>query len=247
MPVRKSNRFTENYKICRALENGEFESEQVTSTDINDIIEGDKAYGSFSPANGEYFTYKVLNDDEEITNKQVLKAIQYSYLRITRRVNLKFRRARAGEVVDLRIEFRTVNSDPDKKLTEGTLMYHYYPIYSLSNRFRGLCVINKKFIWTNNGEGIPLHKLYPEQYPDPTVSTAKTYDIDKVYTHEVCHGLGLPHSKVANNIMSWNYGIMAEWLSEEDYMRLQAKYPKKEMSKRRLSRWIKWLLHASNR
>lgn len=201
--------------ICRALETVDdgvkFESPQLTATDITDIIEEDKRYGTLKPANGKYFTYQVLNEDEEITNKEVLKAIQYSYLRITRRVNLKFRRARAGEVVDLRVEFRTVESDPDKQLKSNTLMYHYYPISDITHRLRGLCVINKSFRWTSHGNPIPLSDVDPDtNFP---TSTVKTYDIDQIYTHEVGHGLGLPHAKDGGHIMSSNSGIMAEWLS----------------------------------
>ena len=238
---------TETYKFCRALDNGKFESDQVTSTDINDIINEDKRFGTLSPANGEYFTYKVLNNDDEITNKKVIKAITYSYLRITRRINVKFKRAKPGEVIDLRIEFRSVANDPDKKLTKNTLMYHYYPISSLTNKYRGLCVINKAFYWTSHGKGLPLHEMYPHQYPNPTKATGKTYDLDQVYTHEVGHGLGLPHAKDGGHVMSNNYGIMAEFFSEEDYTRLQAKYPKREMSERRLNRWLRWLRLTSDR
>ena len=57
----------------------EFESAQLESTDLTEIIEEDKRYGTFQPFNGEYYTYRVLNEDKEITNKQVLKSIEYSY------------------------------------------------------------------------------------------------------------------------------------------------------------------------
>jgi len=242
----------ESGQICRAMvgsgDDVVFKSAQLTATDLKTIIEEDKQYGKFEPRNGKYFTYRVLNEDVEITNKQVIKSVQYSYRRIAIRTNLKFRRARKDEYADFRIEFRTVATDPDKQLKANTLMYHYYPINSYSNKFRGLCVINKAFYWTSHGNPLPLHKIDPVNYPNPTTNTGKTYDLDGVYTHEVLHGLGFPHSKVSGNMMSTSYDIMSEWLTpEEDVPRITAKYGDRGLSEHIIKRWLKWLLHASDR
>jgi len=226
----------------------DFDSAQLESTELTQIIEEDKRYGKFEPFNGEYYTYRVMNEDKEITNKQVLKSIEYSYRRISLRTNLKFRRARDGEYADFRIEFRTVETDPEQELKPSTLMYHYYPISNTSNRLRGLCVVNKNFFWTTTGEGLDMHYIDPDNYPEPNSGySGKTYDFDQTYTHEVLHGLGLPHSKTAGNVMSPNYGIMAEWLSDEDIARIQAKYGKRNISENKIKRWLKWLKIASNR
>ena len=226
----------------------EFNSAQLNSTEINSIIEEDKQYGVFQPFNGEYYTYRVLNEDKEITNIQVLKSVEYSYRRISLRTNLKFRRARDGEYADFRVEFRTVATDPEKELKASTLMYHYYPIHNFANRLRGLCVINKDFFWTTSGGSLDMHHIDPENYPELNSGYGgKTYDLDQVYTHEVLHGLGLPHSKTAGNVMSPNYGIMAEWMSDEDIARVQAKYGSRNISESRIKRWLKWLKIASNR
>jgi len=247
------------FHVCKAVEDNpymqsrksniiEFQSAQLESTDLNLILEEDKKYGVFQPKNGSYYTYRVLNEDEEITNKQVLKSIAYSYRRISLRTNLKFRRAREGEYADFRIEFRTVESDPEKVLKSSTLMYHYYPIHSSTNRLRGLCVINKNYYWTSTGGSLDMHYIDPEHYPEPNSGYGgKTYDLDQVYTHEVLHGLGLPHSKESGNIMSPNYGIMAEWMSDEDIARIQAKYGSRNISESRIKRWLKWLKIASER
>ena len=127
-------------------------------------------------------------------------------------------------------------------------MYHYYPISNSSNRLRGLCVINKDFFWTTSGKTLDMHYIDPEHYPESNSGYGgKTYDLDQVYTHEVLHGLGLPHSKTSGNVMSPNYGIMAEWLSDEDIARIQAKYGSRNISESRVKRWLKWLKIASNR
>ena len=156
--------------ICKATvyeDDIEFQSARLESTEINSIIEEDKRYGVFQPFNGKYYTYRVQNEDEEITNEQVLKSIEYSYRRISLRTNLKFRRAREGEYADLKIEFRTVESDPEKQLKSSTLMYHYYPISNSTNRLRGLCVINKNYYWTTSGGSLDMHYIDPEHYPTP--------------------------------------------------------------------------------
>lgn len=242
----------ENIFMCKAIigrnTEPEFYSPTLDSEAINQIIEEDKRYGVFQPNNGKYFTYQVLNDDVEITNQQVLKSIQYAYRRISLRTNLKFVRARTGEQPDFRIDFRTVESDEDKQLSENTLMYHYFPITSVTNKFRGLCVVNKKYFWTSNGESIDMHFIDPEHYPEEGSGyRGRTYDFDQVYTHEVLHGLGLPHSKTSGNVMSSNYGIMAEYMSEEDIARIQAKYGKRNISESHVRRWLNWLRSASER
>ena len=237
--------------LCKAIiRHGkvQFSSEATTGKTIENIIEADKKYGIFTPINGSYFTYRVLNEDKEITNKQVLKAIRYSFRRIEIRTKLKFKPAGDEKLVDFRIEFRTVESDPDEELTKNTLMYHYYPIQNTSNTFRGLCVINKAFYWTSHGKGIDMHLIDPINYPEPNSgSTGETIDLDQVYTHELGHGLGLPHATEAGHIMSPSLGIMAEYLSKQDVARFHAKYEARGLSEHIIKRWLRWLVYASDR
>lgn len=247
----KESDFPESGKICFAMvghgNNVIFKSAQLDTTNITEIIEADKQYGTFTPRNGKYFTFRIMNDDVEITNKQVLKAVQYSFRRIAIRTHLLFKKAKPDEYADFRVEFRTVATDEDNQLTSNTLMYHYYPINSYTNKYRGLCVINAAYFWTSHGNPLPLHEIDPTNYPNPTTNQGGTYDLDQVYTHEVLHGLGLPHSKTAGNIMSPNYGIMSEFLSGEDVARIKAKYGDRGLDETKIKRWLKWLLHASDR
>lgn len=253
----RENRFvkndkTENILMCKAMigkgDDVNFYSPVSASTDMEQILEDDKRYGIFKPNNGKYFTYRVLNEDEEITSQQVLKTIQYSFQRIALRTPLKFRRARGYEKPDFRIDFRTVASDPEHQLTDGTLMYHYFPISNPDNKLRGLCVVNKRYFWTSHGKSLDMHEIDPKNYPEPNSGyRGTTHDFDQVYTHEVLHGLGLPHSKVAGNVMSPNYGIMAEWMSDEDILRIQAKYGKRNLSEHKIKRWLNWLWRSSER
>ena len=225
----------------------DFVSPSTTGTTIEQIIEDDKKYGKLTPRNGKYFTYRVLNEDVEITNKQITKAIRSSYHRIEFRTNIDFKPAKPWDNPDLTIQFRTPETDIDKQLTNNTLMYHYYPINALDNKLRGVCVVNSNYYWTTDGNGRSLHEIDPKNYPNPTPYNGKTYDIDQVYAHEVLHGLGLPHSQTAGNIMSSNYTLMSEFLSDEDVSRLQAKYGVRVMNASKLKRLLAWLKRSSDR
>ena len=77
-----------------------FKSAQLSNTDLQAIFEEDKRYGTFEPRNGKYFTFRVMNEDDEITSKQVQKSVQHAFRRISIRTHLKFRRARKGEYAD---------------------------------------------------------------------------------------------------------------------------------------------------
>lgn len=231
-------------QLCKIVQNIngklDFIAPTVTSETLADVIEEDKKYGTLSPANGEYYTWKVLNGDAEFSDKKAIKSIQKTIRRYEVRLDIKFKYAKEGEFVDLKIEFRTTAEDPI--LTANTLMYHYFPIHDLTNPLRGLCVVNKDFDWTTHGNSVALND------PNFPNNTSRTFDFDAIYTHELGHGLGLPHSKLIFQVMSPNAGIMSEWLTEmEDLPRLWAKYPKREMSESRLRRWLRWIKSASER
>ena len=51
--------------------------------------------------------------------------------------------------------------------------------------------------------------------------------MDQILKHEMGHKLGLPHSPNQDRVMSSNYGIMAEFLTDEEKQRIWAKYEKR--------------------
>ena len=231
----------DNDKPC--FEMGDFASANTMPKSLGATIEDDKRYGKLSPANGKYFTYAILNEDEEYTVKQIHQAVTHAYRRWALYGNLP-RLKKVGKdhkgPIDFRIEFRTVQSDPDKKLTENVIMYHYYPINNLQNPLRGLCVVNKKFFFTS--DGLPRTKI------NSTSGTKySTIDFDQVYAHELGHGLGFPHADSANQLMSYRYDLMSEYPTMRDQARIKAKYGHKPMRARILQRWLKWLRIASER
>ena len=243
-----------NFFLCKAVigRNGiEYESAINKGLTLTQTVEDDKKYGTMKPANGKYFTYAVFNEDNEMTIKEVEKAVQFGQRRWRIYANTpKFKRVKKDfkGVIDFRIEFRTTETDPDKQLNDGTIMYHYYPINNVDNPFRGLCVVNSKYFFTSHGNSVTgefmSSKGVPVQYLDGQYGTI---DFDQVYGHEIGHGLGLSHDTEENSLMSWNYGIMAEYPSKRDQVRMEAKYGKRLMSARHRWRWLRWLKSASDR
>lgn len=226
-----------------------FESAQTVGLDLKRIIAEDAIYGKMTPKNGKYFTVRVMNEDQELTKKQIQKIIKFTHHRIEKRIDVDFRTAKPGEYADFSILFRTVETDERNELLASTVMYHFYPINDFDNPNRGVCVVNKAFFFTGHGNAVTGQFMIEHgvrvQFPN---GTYVTLDFDAIYTHELGHGLGLPHSKLPGHVMSYRVDIMAEFLTEvEDVPRLQAKYPKKIITKRKLFRWLKWLVHASDR
>lgn len=127
-------------------------------------------------------------------------------------------------------------------------MYHYYPIHQTDHPLRGLCVVNKRFFFTPDGNYRTGD--YFNRHGTRVTSLGNHYatiDFDQVYGHELGHGLGLPHDPEANQIMSSNYGVMSEFPQIRDQSRMQAKYGVRVMASNRLLRWIRWLRVASDR
>jgi len=241
--------------ICRVIlskgKNIQFVSAVSNGSTIEEIIKDDKKYGVMVPKNGKYFTYQVMDwKGKWISNKQIRKAITFTWNKVEKILDLEFREAKDGEYADFKVYFRRVVDDP--LLEKNTLMYHYYPISDFNNEKRGVCVVNADYPWTSDGEGIPLHIFDPVHYPNYTISKAETFDFDATYEHEgPGHGLGLPHSPNKNTKLYFNYSGMSESMFDEEPQetapRLQAKYPKNNMKPSRLKRWVKWFKSTRDR
>jgi hypothetical protein len=244
----------ESKLLCKAIDNGYgeafFQSAESRGLTLSQTIENDQKYGKFEPANGRHFTYAVLNEDTEFTEKQVHKAVRFAYnkwklyakLPPLKRVGRDYK----GDI-DFRIEFRTVETDPDKELTENTIMYHYYPIRNPEHPLRGLCVVNKKFFFTSHGNSVDGTEFIRHGVNATPGNKYRTYDFDNVYCHELGHGLGFPHDTEPFSIMSTPYRFIAEMPSMRDQARIKAKYGHRHMRSWWLARWIRWLRIASDR
>ena len=245
-----------NKLLCRVLYDEKtkkvrFDSVVNRGLTLSQVIEDDVKFGTMKPANGKYFTFKVLNEDQEFSKKESKRAMRYAQKRWSIWSKLpKFKLAKPGEIVDFRLEFRDVDTDPDKKLTESTVMYHYYPINDVNHRLRGLCVVNKKYFYTTHGNSVKgtffESKGFQVQFPNGDYGTL---DFDQIYAHELGHGLGLPHDPEFKNVMSYRVDLMAEFTTVRDNDRMSAdtKYGKNKMSLFRRFRWLRWLYIASDR
>ena len=213
--------------LCKAVNSDkkiQFESAVARSTNLSDVLKEDKKYGKMSPRNGRYFTYRILNKDQEVTEKQVRRAAQMAWSAWALELPFGFVRVKPHVKSDFSIEFRATSDDP--QLDDNTLMYMYYPINSINAPNRGLCVVNTDYYWTNSGKPVNMHKIDPVNYPDEATAPVQgmSWDLDQVLRHEFGHGLGLPHSSTRDTIMAPNYGLMSEHLDDEDIKRMVHKY-----------------------
>lgn len=211
-------------------------------TSLQTVIENDKKFGVLRPKNGASYGYIILNNDTEITTKQVRRAVTNALWRWRLKLKFDFHRVRTRAEADFVFEFRS--EAQDSLLTANTLAYMYYPLGGVNN---GVCVINTRPYWSLHGNGIDMHYIDPINYPQlGSGLMGKTWDLDQVLGHELGHGMfGLPHYF---GIMASHYGIMAEFAQENDILRAHAKGFEIRNSLNR--KWIimsNWLFHSSDR
>ena len=151
-----------NYCFAKLKENKiKFQSKHSTIHSITKLIENDKENEIFKPCNKKYFTFKILDvDGQEITKRQLTKAIKLAFLSWSVRINIEVKKARKGQYADFKIKFS--NPTKDKYLDADTIMYHYYPIDDFDDPLRGLCVINSLFHYTSHGNDIPRYLVEPK-------------------------------------------------------------------------------------
>jgi hypothetical protein len=229
--------------ICRAKSDGKYDSVRVSGVTIEQQIEDDRKFGFLSPKNG-VLNYIILNNDKEITEKQVKRAVSMALFGWRLHVPIKFRRVKNRLDADITVQFNS--EEDDELLDKNTLAYMYYPLGGIND---GRCVVNKRFHWTNHGKGVDMHEIDPTHYPIPTPSNpkGKTWDLDKVLRHEFGHGVfGLPHSQSEARIMSGNESFMAEFFTGEDITRAQAKAGIREGFAHRLKQLTGWYKIRSN-
>ena len=220
----------------------------IGTADINEVVKNDQSYGKMVPRNGKYFTWKLLGaHDEELSEKQFLRAITLAWQHWEKRVDFPIQMARKDEIPDFKVLVRTVDTDERGELTNSTIMYHYFPINNFDHKLRGLCVVNSGFYYTVHGRSVSMHEIDPVNYPNDTNAMGRTIDIDQVFIHEFGHGIGLPHDPEGGNVMSSNYGIMADFPTERDVYRAVVKYGVPKQKPRWFSRWWNYLRHRPDR
>lgn len=228
--------------ICRARLIGgksvKYESLEARGSTIEQIIENDRNFGFLKPKNGKYYTVALKNTDIEISYSDAKKAIIDGWMRWELWNEVDFKWSNDFENADIRFEFRSESED--SILDSNTIAYMYYPI--AAPHLRGLCVINKRFIYTNHGKPVTgkylLERGIDVQFPE---GQYVTIDLDKIVGHEKGHGVfGLPHDPEPKNTMSSSEGKMSEFLSWRDIKRSTFKAGMKNWSERQRWRFMRW-------
>lgn len=239
-------------QICRIVvgkSSIEFESVKAeTNSNLQTLIESDKKFGVLRPKNGKTITWGLKNTDTELSFSQMKNIVQDVCFAFSTEFNLNFDFTTDYKNADVKISFAA--EDEDSNLTSNTIAYMGYPLSG--SPFYGICVINKKWIFTHDGKprtGRELSVLGIQvQFPDGHYGTLF---LVKILIHEFGHGvLGLQHDIESGSIMSSNEGAMSDYWSNRDLTRGYAKIPKntKETSfKTRLARLRAWFLIGGRR
>jgi len=247
-----------NEAICRVIRSGnklEFKTEYVkygniigrasdpNGNEVQTIIASDKKFGLLKPKNGKSYGYFITNKDDEVTNRQVRRAVAMALWRWKLGLKFEFHKAKSKQEADLVFEFRNESDDPI--LNSSTLAYMYYPLGGSNN---GHCIINRRFYWNLSGNPVSMHFIDPVHYPDITTAPIQglAHDLDQVLGHEIGHGVfGLQHFE---GIMASHYGIMGEFATKIDFIRAGAKGVELRGTLNRKYLIIQnWILSASER
>jgi len=187
--------------------------------DISHILANDRIYGKWDK---NVIKFAIVNNETFMKDSQVKKAINWSQTPWDFAIKTKIEFVTDRTQADFTFEFKKTNDD--QYLTSGTLAYAGYP----NGILRDLIVINSDFPYTPNGHPVTGKVLQSWGFTVQSLTNYyKTWDLDQILKHEMGHKLGLPHSPNQDRVMSSNYGIMAEFLTDEEKTRIWNKYPKR--------------------
>ncbi len=187
--------------------------------DIKHIIANDRLYGSW---NKDIIKFAIINNKSFMSDSQLRRAVNWSQTPWDFAIRNKIEFVSHKNFADFTFEFKPTNSD--QYLTSGTLAYAGYP----NGILRDVIVINSDFPYTPDGHPVLGSVMESWGFNVQNVDNYfKTWDLDQILKHEMGHKLGLPHSPNDDRVMSSNYGIMAEFLTNEERQRIWAKYEKR--------------------
>ena len=187
--------------------------------DLQHIIANDRLYGKW---NKDIIKFAINNNMTRMSDSQVRKAINWSQTPWDFAIKNKLELVIDPLEADFIFQFKPTNAD--QYLTSGTLAYAGYP----NGILRNLIVINSDFPYTPDGHAVLGSVMESWGFNVQSVTSYyKTWDLDQILKHEMGHKLGLPHSPNQDRVMSSNYGIMAEFLTDEEKLRIWQKYQKR--------------------
>ena len=187
--------------------------------ELADIIANDRLYGSWKK---DIIKFAIKNNLSHMTDGQIRRAINWSQTPWDFAIKNKIQFVIDQLQADFTFEFKPTNAD--QYLTSGTLAYAGYP----NGILRDVIIINSDFPYTPNGHPVLGSVMQSWGFNVQNVNSSyKTWDLDQILKHEMGHKLGLPHSPFDDRVMSSNYSIMAEKLTQEEKLRIWQKYPKR--------------------
>jgi len=201
------------------------------------IISNDKLYGKW---NKDVITFAIENNLSHMTDGQIRRAVNWSQSPWDFAIKNKIKFVTNKNFADFTFQFKPTNAD--EYLTSGTLAYAGYP----NGILRNVIVINSDFPYTPDGHAVlgSILESWGINVQNKN-NYYKTWDLDTILKHEMGHKLGLPHSPNDNRVMSSNYSIMAEKLTEEEKIRIWQKYPKRKFYDKIMARLEKLIERRS--
>lgn len=190
--------------------------------------------------NKKTLTYAVIRGTEDIPGNH-FESLAMSLALTTYEVEIpiKFKKVKANENPDLRVEFKTPEEDHRFKESPSVLAYAYFPA---QGSVSGSVVFNENYHWSMNG--IPIDN---PQTPNPG-DKIRTYNLIHVMIHELGHSLGLRHDENSNtkDVMDPYYDGKVLDLSPNDIIRIRQKYGvrifKKWSHYQRMKNWLYYRL-----
>lgn len=178
---------------------------------------------------GRAITWKLESDTNDIEGtKKEEKMIAYALLAWAFETNIEIRKAKPGEVADIKISFKNKSNEKMFKERPSTLAFAWFPG---QRNVEGIVVFNDEYLWTVNGKPINAEAYHKITGRDVVPgSTYKTYDFQHTCTHELGHTLGLRHESNYSNHVMWPYYNKQRVPQHNDLKRIQAKYGIRKLS-----------------
>ena len=205
-----------------------------------------KAFETQQEWNGKWnkdtLTYAVVRDTEDIEGtKSESIAMALALTTYAVEIPIKFKRVKASENPDLRIEFKSKAEEPQFRDRPSTLAFAYFPAQGVVS---GSVVFNDEYLWSLDGNSVDNPAT-----PNPK-DRLRTYNIIHVLIHELGHSLGLRHDENndTKDVMDPYYDGKVLELSPNDIIRIRAKYGIRVFKNwSRYTRIKNWLFHRKRR
>jgi len=220
------NQDNENGVVCLVEQSPEFADSKIKFTESVQ----EEWNGKWEK---DVLTYAIIRGTDDIPGfRDESFAMAIALTTFAAEIPIKFRKVRANQNPDLRVEFKTPEEDRRFADKPTVLAYAYFPA---QGKVSGKLVFNDAYYWTLHGK---------------TREGQRTHNLIHVMIHELGHSLGLRHDAdgSSTDIMDPYYNGTQLELSKNDIRRIQAKYGKREFRyESRYTRLKNWLFRRKRR